>query len=69
MCVRDAEELMLIIAQAKDNGSSMKVVGESFHTNYTKDDIVVSLVNLNKLLGLDTNTKSGLLIRFTPEDC
>ena len=57
---RDVEELMLIIAQAKDNGSTMKVVGESFHSNYNKDDIIVSLVNLNKLLGLNTNKKSGL---------
>ena len=57
---RDVEELMLIIAQAKDNGSTMKVVGESFHSNYNKDDIIVSVVNLNKLLGLNTNKKSGL---------
>jgi len=55
---KDIEELLQIIAQAKDNSSTMKIVGESLHTNYNKNDIIVSLVNLNKLLGLDTNNKS-----------
>ena len=46
----------------------MKIVGESLHTNYNKNDIIVSLVNLNKLLGLDTNNKSGFASVSFPED-
>ena len=46
---------MTILAQARDNGSSLKIVGGDYHVTQTKEDIIVSLRYMDRLLGLDTS--------------
>ena len=49
------EDLVAILTQARDNGSSLKIVGGSFPVSSgSREDIVVSLARLDRLLGLDT---------------
>lgn len=55
---RDVEELMTILAQARDNRSSLKIVGGDYHVTQTKEDIIVSLRYMDRLLGLDTSAKT-----------
>ena len=56
---RNVEELLSIFAQARDNGSTLKVVGGSYRIGSTNsDDIIVSLECMDRLLGLDTNVKT-----------
>ena len=52
------EELVTILDQARDNGSSLKIVGDVYQFSYGKEDIIVSLQHLDRLLGLDTNTNT-----------
>ena len=49
---------MTILAQARDNGSSLKIVGGDYHVTQTKEDIIVSLRYMDRLLGLDTSAKT-----------
>jgi len=56
---KNVEELLSIFAQARDNGSTLKVVGGSYRIGSTNsDDIIVSLEFMDRLLGLDTNVKT-----------
>ena len=52
------EELVTILDQARQNGSSLKIVGDNYQFSYGKEDIIVSLQHLDRLLGLDTNTNT-----------
>ena len=49
---------MTILAQARDNRSSLKIVGGDYHVTQTKEDIIVSLRYMDRLLGLDTSAKT-----------
>ena len=49
---------MTILSQARDNGSSLKIVGGDYHVTQTKEDIIVSLRYMDRLLGLDTSAKT-----------
>ena len=52
------EDLVTILDQARENGTSLKIVGGVYEFSYGKEDILVSLQNLDRLLGLDTNTNT-----------
>ena len=52
------EELVTILDQARQNGSSLKIVGDVYQFSYGREDIIVSLRHLDRLLGLDTNTNT-----------
>jgi len=47
------EELVGVIGQARDNVTSIKVVGGTFPTSYLQGDIVVDTRLMDRLLGLD----------------
>ena len=47
-----------ILAQARDNGSSLKIVGGSCPVCHGGEDIVVSLQHMDRLLGLDTAART-----------
>lgn len=55
---KSVEDLLTIMAQARDNGTTIKVVGGSFPTSSAPGDILVSLQYMDRLLGLDTNNKT-----------
>jgi len=55
---RCLEDLVTILEQARENGSSLKVVGSVYQFSYSKEDIIVSLQYLDRLLGLDTNNST-----------
>ena len=57
-CCRSIEDLREIVFQARDNGTTLKIVGGSYHLSYNKDDIIVSLQFMDRLLGLDTSTRT-----------
>ena len=52
------EALLGILAQARDNGSSLKIVGGSCPVCHGSEDIVVSLQHMDRLLGLDTAART-----------
>jgi len=52
------EDLLTIMAQARDNGTTVKVVGGSFPSSPAPGDILVSLQYMDRLLGLDTSNKT-----------
>jgi len=55
---KGVEDLLTIMAQARDNGTTVKVVGGSFPTSSAPGDILVSLQYMDRLLGLDTSNKT-----------
>jgi len=55
------EELLEILTQARDNGTTVKVIGGAFPISSTKEDIVVSLQYLDRLLGLDATNKTVMV--------
>ena len=52
------EDLVTILDQARENGSSLKIVGGVYQFSYGKEDIVVSLEYLDRLLGLNTTNNT-----------
>ena len=52
------EDVMAVLEQARQNGSTLKVVGDVYQFSYGPEDIIVSLQYLDRLLGLDTNTNT-----------
>ena len=55
------EDLLTIMAQARDNGTTVKVVGGSFPSSHAPGDIIVSLQYMDRLLGLDANSKTVMV--------
>lgn len=55
---RCVEELVSVLGQARDNGTSVKVVGGSFPTVPVHGDILVNLEHMDRLLGLDLQQKT-----------
>eukprot|EP00092_Neocalanus_flemingeri_P011477 GFUD01012370.1.p1 GENE.GFUD01012370.1~~GFUD01012370.1.p1 ORF type:complete len:477 (-),score=163.99 GFUD01012370.1:904-2334(-) len=52
------EDLLTIMTQARDNGTTVKVVGGACPTSPNQGDIVVSLQYMDRLLGLDTTNRT-----------
>lgn len=52
------EELVSVLGQARDNKTSVKVVGGSFPTAPVHGDILVNLEHMDRLLGLDLQQKT-----------
>lgn len=55
---KSVDELLSIMAQARDNGTKIKIVGGAFPVNPAPGDILVSLKNMDRLLGLDATAKT-----------
>jgi len=55
------EDLLTIMAQARDNGTPVKVVGGALPATNNQGDIVISLQYMDRLLGLDTNNRTVMV--------
>lgn len=52
------EELLTVLDQARDNGTLVNVVGGSFPASSLPGEITLSLISMDRLLGLDTNQRT-----------
>merc|ERR1719234_1733776 len=51
-------ELLTVIGQARDNGTTINVVGGAFPASGDPTSVTVSLISMDRLLGLDTSNKT-----------
>lgn len=52
------EELLTVLGQAKDNGTVVSVVGGAFPSSQAHNEVTVSLLSMDRLLGLDSNQRT-----------
>ena len=51
-------ELLTVIGQARDNGTTINVVGGAFPASGDPTSVTVSLISMDRLLGLDSSQKT-----------
>jgi len=52
-------ELLTVIGQARDNGTTINVVGGAFPASGDPASVTVSLLSMDRLLGLDSSQKNS----------
>jgi len=52
------EDVLEILTQARDNKTQVKVVGGKFPSSFSKEDVVVNLQYMDKLIGLDVHQQT-----------
>ena len=55
---KNYEDVIEILQQANGNKAPVKAVGGTCHVPTSPDDVVVDLRYINRLLGLDVNSKT-----------